>query len=108
MPVTFIGPRCARRGCQRPIWEDRLCANCWRLADLFGKDKEMFAYEPLHGYSDDGDAVELPWQGWEREASASGLGLADLFAEALPGHRFDPHRVPPTGDFGRRRSADHS
>ncbi len=92
MPVTFIGPRCARRGCQRPIWEDRLCAACWRLAHLFGKDKEMFAYEPLHGYSDDGDAVELPWQRWEREASASGMGLADLFAETPPGHRFDPQR----------------
>jgi hypothetical protein len=57
---------------------------------LFGKDKELFAYEPLHGYSDDGDAVELPWQRWELEASARGLGLADLFAEALPADRFGP------------------
>jgi hypothetical protein len=92
MPITFIGPVCARPGCRRPPWKDRLCANCWRLARLFSKDVEMFAYQPLHGYRDDRDAVELPWELWERDADARGLGLAELFAEAPGGQRFEPRR----------------
>ncbi len=92
MPITFIGPVCARPGCRCTIWKDRLCANCWRLARLFGKDTEMFAYQPLDGYRDERDAVELPWELWEREADTRGLGLADLFAGAPTAHRYEPRR----------------
>lgn len=41
----------------------------------------MFAYEPLHGWGHDRDAVELPWERWEQEAATSGRGVVDLFAE---------------------------
>jgi len=47
---------------------------------LFGKDPEMFCYEPLNGYAGDRDAVELPWESWERSAAAQGQGVGDLFA----------------------------
>ncbi len=53
---------------------------CWRLARLFGKDPGLFVYEPVYGYRDERDAVELPWEEWERQASAGGRGVADLFA----------------------------
>ena len=53
---------------------------CWRLARLFGKDPGLFAYEPVSGYSDEREAVELPWEEWEKSAMASGRGIADLFA----------------------------
>ncbi|MGI8440698.1 MAG: hypothetical protein ACR2NV_11000 [Thermoleophilaceae bacterium] len=46
-----------------------------------GKDPHMFAYEPLHGWGHDRDAVELPWERWEQEAATSGRGVVDLFAE---------------------------
>lgn len=89
MPIVSIGPVCARRGCQRPPWKDRLCARCWRFGHLFGKDLEMFAYEPLHGYRDDRDAVELPW---ERLEESGGRGLADLFADPSAPDRSEPGR----------------
>jgi len=41
----------------------------------------MFAYEPLDGYLGERDAVELPWEHWEKEASARGGGVVDLFAK---------------------------
>ena len=41
----------------------------------------MFAYEPADGYGDERDAVELPWNAWDREAQTRGGGVADLFAE---------------------------
>ncbi|HEV2769991.1 MAG TPA: hypothetical protein VGV40_07400 [Solirubrobacteraceae bacterium] len=41
----------------------------------------MFAYEPLHGYRDRRDAVELPWRRWEQEAQARGVAIADIVAE---------------------------
>jgi hypothetical protein len=66
MPVVSVGPRCARRGCRLPEWEDGLCGRCWRLARMFGKDPRLFAYEPLHGYRDDTDAVPLPWDQLEQ------------------------------------------
>jgi hypothetical protein len=80
MPVVSIGPTCGRRGCARPEWKDRLCARCWRLAQLFGRDPHLFAYEPLHGYADARDAVELPWDELEREALARGVAPADVIA----------------------------
>lgn len=68
----------------RPDWNrgHGLCHACLRLARLFGKDPEMFAYEPLHGWGDDRDAVELPWERWEQEARAHGHSLADALATA--------------------------
>jgi hypothetical protein len=59
-----------------------MCHACGRLAHLFGKDPQMFAYEPLHGYRDHRDAVELPWDRWEQEARARELAVADLLAQA--------------------------
>jgi hypothetical protein len=88
MPIVSTGPVCARRGCGRPEWKDRLCARCRRLADLFGKDPLLFAYEPLHGYADARGAVALPWDELEREARARGVALADLIARG-------PHPGPP-------------
>ena len=78
VPITFTGPLCVRRGCRRPAYRDRLCGRCWRLARFFGKDLQMFAYEPLDGYQDDHDAVGLPWERWEK-VQARGGDVADLF-----------------------------
>ena len=80
MPLIYTGPLCARRGCRRPDWGrgHGLCHACMRLARLFGKDPELFAYTPLDGYADHRDAVELPWQRWEDEAHAHGRSVADL------------------------------
>ena len=51
---------------------------------MFGKDLQIFAYKPLHGYRGNDDAVELPWERWEEEAAARGLGVADAIAEGRP------------------------
>jgi hypothetical protein len=67
VPIQLTGPRCARRGCSRPEWKDRLCVRCWRFGKLFGKPPELLAYAPLDGYRDDRDAVELPWDEWESQ-----------------------------------------
>jgi hypothetical protein len=67
VPIRFTGPPCTRRGCSRPLWKDDLCSRCWRLAELFGKDKRLFAYEPLDGWSSARDAVEMPWDRFMRE-----------------------------------------
>lgn len=74
--------RRARRGCRRPNWRDGLCHACWRLAVLFKKDPRMFAYKPLDDYGDERDAVEFPWEEWEREARGRGLDLTDVIARA--------------------------
>lgn len=29
---------------------------------MFGKDPLLFVYQPLDGYHDERDAVELPWE----------------------------------------------
>jgi len=92
--VVTSGKVCARRGCGRPIWKDALCVRCWRLCHLFGKDVRLFAYEPLDGYRDERDAVELPWERWEQEAGARGGGVVDLFAEPS---RDPPDAQPPGG-----------
>jgi len=83
---------CVRRGCGRPLWKDELCVRCWRLCQLFSKDVRMFAYEPLDGYRDERDAVELPWEHWEQQAGAR--GVVDLFAEPA---REPPDAQPPGG-----------
>ena len=72
MPIAYTGPTCARRDCARPVWKDALCVRCWRLARLFGKDPRLFAYEPLEGWTDDRDAVALPWERLERELLGGG------------------------------------
>lgn len=84
MPVTKFGPTCARRGCQRPVWNDPLCGPCWQLSHLFNRNPRMFAYEPVDGYRSDRDAVELPWDQWETEAGARGESVVDLFAKPEP------------------------
>jgi hypothetical protein len=89
MPIVSVGPVCARRGCTRPEWKDGLCARCWRLAALFGRDPGLFAYEPLDGYADERDAVPLPWDDLEREAGARGVPVADLMARRGPGSARD-------------------
>jgi len=66
VPIRLTGDRCARRGCDRPLWKDGLCNRCWRLARFFGKPPELLAFDPLDGYADDRDAVELPWADVER------------------------------------------
>ena len=66
MPIAYTGSTCARRDCARPAWKDGLCGRCWRLAALFGRDPALFAYEPLHGYEGERDAVALPWDQLER------------------------------------------
>lgn len=91
MPFTYLGPLCARRGCSRPEHEDGLCARCRRLAHFFSKHPELLAYEPMHGYKDDRDAIELPWERWEQEGKR---GVADLFAEPPPGDRSEAQRRP--------------
>jgi hypothetical protein len=88
VPVVSTGPVCARRDCGRPEWKDRLCARCWRLAELFGKDPRLFTYEPLDGWADARDAVALPWEELEREARALGIAPADLIGgRPAPGTR---------------------
>jgi len=94
VPITHTGPLCARRGCHRPEYADGLCAQCRRLALLFGKHPRMFAYEPLDRYKDDRDAVELPWERWEQEARHRGGGVADLFAGAPAADGSEPRRRP--------------
>jgi hypothetical protein len=59
---------------------------------LFKKDPRMFAYKPLGEYGDERDAVELPWERWEREAHARGLNLTDVIAQAGDGE--EPPREP--------------
>lgn len=39
---------------------------------MFGKDKQMFAYDPPDGYRDERDAVEVPWTRWEQEIGTLG------------------------------------
>lgn len=48
---------------------------------MFGKDPDMFAYEPLDGYRGERDSVALPWDSLEAEAQARGLGVADVLAD---------------------------
>jgi len=81
VPIVQTGPLCARRGCNRPEWGQGLCHACWRLARLFAKDPLMFAFEPMDGYRDRRDSVELPWERWEQEARARGMAIADILAE---------------------------
>ena len=85
-----MGPYCARRGCLGPAWQDELCPACWRLARMFGRDPRMFAFEPLHGYVDERDAVELPWGELAREAETRHMSVADLLAETPPPDRPKP------------------
>jgi hypothetical protein len=82
-----VGPLCARRDCARSVFKDGLCTRCWRLARMFGKDPALFAYEPLGPYRDPRDAVELPWEEWEREAGARGVTVAELLAAPPPDGR---------------------
>jgi hypothetical protein len=81
VPIKFVGETCARRGCIRPHFKDGLCNRCWRFAQLFRKDPRMLAYKPLDAYNGGQDAVELPWEEWEREAQARGLDVVDLLVE---------------------------
>jgi len=99
MPITLVGPLCARRGCRRPDWKDGLCHACWRLAHLFGKDPRLFAYEPLRGYADERDAVALPWARWEAQARSEGRSVADLLAQpgAIRGRAPGPGPGPDDG-----------
>ncbi len=50
----------------------------------------MFAYEPADGYSDERDAVALPWGAWDQQARARGGGVADLFADPSTEDRSAP------------------
>jgi hypothetical protein len=84
VPITFVGQVCARRGCSRPHWKDGLCNRCWRFAQLFRKDPRMLAYKPLDAYAGGTDAVELPWEEWEREARERGIDVVDLLLERPP------------------------
>ena len=45
----------------------------------------MLAYKPLDGYAGGTDAVELPWDEWEREARERGMNVADLLGEQPEG-----------------------
>lgn len=92
MPIAYIGPTCARRGCTYPIWKDALCNRCWRLARFIEKPPELFAYEPLNGYSDPRDAVALPWERWEQDARERGVAVADLLAERPAADSSKPRR----------------
>ena len=67
VPIKLVGPRCPRRGCGRPAFKDGLCARCWRLATMFGRDPRLFAHQPLHAYRDDRDAVAIDWDGFDRD-----------------------------------------
>jgi len=60
MPIIAMGPVCDRRGCRKPVYEGVLCFDCWRLARMFGRDPAMFALQPLYGWRDEHDAVEVP------------------------------------------------
>ena len=60
---------------------DPLCGPCLQLARLFKREPRMFAYEPVDGYRNERDAVELPWERWEDEAGAQGKSVVDLIAE---------------------------
>ena len=42
----------------------------------------MFAYEPIGGYRDARDAVELPWERWQEQAGARGGDIVSLFADS--------------------------
>ncbi len=42
----------------------------------------MFAYKPLDDYGDERDAVEFPWEKWERAAQSRGMNLTDVIAQA--------------------------
>ena len=95
MPIVSMGPYCARRGCRGPAWQDELCPACWRLARMFGKDPKMFAFVPLHGYADDRDAVELPWDRLGEEAEARDISVADVLAEKPPDDGTDPRGRTP-------------
>lgn len=97
VPITYIGPLCARRGCRRPEYEEGLCGRCRRLARFFSKPPELLAYEPLFGYTDDRDAVELPWEAWEQEGTRRGEGVADLFADPPAADRREPQDPPQEG-----------
>ena len=90
VPIVHMGPVCARRGCRYPEWKDGLCNRCWRLAHMFAKDPELFAFEPLHGYADVRDAVEWPWE--EQEALERGVALADLVNQASRPDGSEPGR----------------
>jgi hypothetical protein len=94
VPIVYTGSLCARRGCPRPVWKDGLCSRCWRLARLFGRDPQMFAFEPLHGYRGARDAPQLPWEHWEAEAGARGVGLAELIGESPAGGGSDADPPP--------------
>jgi hypothetical protein len=41
MTARITGPRCARPGCGRPVWdrESGLCSPCWHLARASGADE---------------------------------------------------------------------
>ena len=41
----------------------------------------MLAYKPLDAYSGGRDAVQLPWDEWEKEARARGIDVVELLAE---------------------------
>lgn len=41
----------------------------------------MFTYEPLGGYRDERDAVELPRERWHEDAAAGGGDIVSLFAD---------------------------
>jgi hypothetical protein len=68
VPIRVTGEACARRGCPRPTWKDALCSRCWRLGRMFGHDPALFAFQPLDGFRDEADAVELPCERFEAEA----------------------------------------
>lgn len=55
----------------------------------------MFAFVPLHGYADDRDAVELPWERLGEEAEARDISVADVLAESPPDDGPDPRRGAP-------------
>ena len=66
VPIRLTGDRCARRGCDRPLWKEGLCNRCWRLAGCSASRRSCSHYDPLDGYADDRDAVELPWADLDR------------------------------------------